>query len=310
MPQHPTSHHRPAPRPRPAAEPPTRQLKITTSASNSTESAAAAKAPDLTVNKVVAGAGAAATSAVLGSYFGATGTVMGAALGSVASTVATVVYQRSLDRTRDTLVARVRLTPGRRTDVAVDPRAEGPVAAVQLPAPRTPADQETVRLSVEPDVAPRLRMPRRRALLWAGATVLVFAIGLLAVTGVEWAKGSTLTTGESGTSVGRVFDGGGAGGAPADEEQDTTPTSEPSDSSDSSDPTGSADSTPQPSDEPSEDATPSDSPESDTTRAPEESRAPGLGNEEGSLDGNGGRDDQRDAPERTRLVPVPPAPGE
>jgi hypothetical protein len=32
---------------------------------------------DLTVNKVVAGAGAAATSAVLGSYFGAMGTVGG-----------------------------------------------------------------------------------------------------------------------------------------------------------------------------------------------------------------------------------------
>ena len=48
------------------------------------------KKRDLTVNKVIAGAGAAATSAVLGSFFGAMGTVAGAALGSVFSAVVTL----------------------------------------------------------------------------------------------------------------------------------------------------------------------------------------------------------------------------
>ena len=37
-------------------------------------------------------------------------------------------------------------------------------------------------------------------------TVGVFLIGLLAVTGVELVKGSTLARGETGTSVGRVVD--------------------------------------------------------------------------------------------------------
>ena len=74
--------------------------------------------PDLTVNKVIAGAGAAATSAVAGSFFGAAGTVLGAALGSVVSIIATTIYQHSLDRTRDTVKARIKLPGGRTVDVA------------------------------------------------------------------------------------------------------------------------------------------------------------------------------------------------
>jgi hypothetical protein len=199
MPQQPTV-------PRPAAD----------RASPEPEQTTPAKGMDLTVNKVLAGAGAAVTSAVLGSYFGATGTVAGAALGSVASTVATTLYQHSLDRTRDTLVARVRLTRGRRTDLS-----DAPTVQLTVPQPRVSpdsSDQATTVLRVEPTspdssdqattqlrVEPALRMPRRRIWLLVGGTVLVFAIGLLVVTGLEWAKGSSLTTGQPGTSVGRVL---------------------------------------------------------------------------------------------------------
>lgn len=146
------------------------------------EVTAPSRAPDLTVNKVIAGAGAAATAAVLGSYLGAAGTVAGAAIGSVASTVATTLYQRSLDRTRDTVVARIR-----------------PV----VPGQRGAADAETVVLAPVPPP----RRPWRRAV--AGA-VVVFVLGLLAVTGLEWANGSSLTTGQTGTSVGRVVTPGAA----------------------------------------------------------------------------------------------------
>ena len=62
---------------------------------------------DLGVNKLIAGAGAAATSAILGSFFGAMGTVTGAAVGSIASTVVTSVYEHSLNRTRSTVAARI-----------------------------------------------------------------------------------------------------------------------------------------------------------------------------------------------------------
>jgi hypothetical protein len=172
------------------------------------------KAPDLTVNKVIAGAGAAATSAVLGSYFGATGTVAGAALGSVASTVATTLYQRSLDRTRDTILARVRITAGRRPDLS-----DRPTVQLTVPQQRLPAEPATTQLQVEPV----LRRPRR-FWLWAGATVLVFVIGLLVVTGLEWAKGSSLTTGTPGTSVGRVLTP--PSGGHDEDREGTEPTSE------------------------------------------------------------------------------------
>jgi len=209
-------------------------------ATRETEVAASAKAPDLTVNKVLAGAGAAVTSALLGSYFGATGTVAGAALGSVASTVATTLYQRSLDRTRDTILARVRVTAGRRTDLS-----DQPTVRLEVPAQRGPVEQETTVLRTEPV----LRRPNR-FWMWAGATVLVFVVGLLVVTGLEWAKGSSLTTGTPGTSVGRVLTPGADGpGAPAAVE----PTTEPEPTSER--PAPSAERTAEP--EPSAEAPPS-----------------------------------------------------
>jgi hypothetical protein len=114
---------------------------------------------------------AAATSAVLGSYFGAIGTVGGAAAGAAATTITTTLYQRSLERTRDTVKARVAR------------KSEGTVA--RGPRPRIP------------------RHPSVAVLL--GGTVLIFAVGLAVVTAVEWVKGSPLSGGDSGTSVGRVI---------------------------------------------------------------------------------------------------------
>jgi len=168
--------------------------------------------PDLSVNKVIAGAGAAATSAVVGSFFGAAGTVLGAALGSVVSMIATTIYQHSLDRTRDTVKARIKLPGGRTVDVA---------GKVEVPAPRVAAagetgrarvyvtptgltDQPTAVLSAVSPASPA--RPRRRWVVRTALTVGVFLIGLLAVTGVELLKGSTLARGETGTSVGRVVD--------------------------------------------------------------------------------------------------------
>ena len=225
MPQQPTV-------PRPAAD----------STSTEPDSTVPAKAADLTINKVLAGAGAAVTSAVLGSYFGATGTVAGAAFGSVASTVATTLYQRSLDRTRDAVVARVKLRPGRQTDLSDAPTVQLSVPRQRV-SPDSP-DAETTQLHVEPI----LRNPRR-VWLWVGATVLVFVIGLLVVTGLEWAKGSSLTTGTPGTSVGRVLTPGGD----HEQQRDTTeptseqpaPSAEPTrESEPTDDPTRSAEPTP------------------------------------------------------------------
>jgi hypothetical protein len=138
--------------------------------------------------------------------------VLGAALGSVVSMIATTIYQHSLDRTRDTVKARIKLPGGRTVDVT---------GTVEVPAPRVAAtgetgrarvyvtptgltDQPTAVLSAVSPASPA--RPPRRWVVPAALTVGVFLIGLLAVTGVELLKGSTLSRGETGTSVGRVVD--------------------------------------------------------------------------------------------------------
>ena len=185
---------------------------------------------DLTVSKVVAGAGAAAASAILGSFFGALGTVTGAAAGAVFSSVVTEVMQRSLDKTRDTVKARIKLPGGRSVDVAG--RTEVPAPPVSASGETgtarvyvTPGDRPTEVMSAVPSAAgttsgattkvaatgrPR---SRRRLLVMTGFAVLVFAIGMLAITGIELVKGSPLNTSSSttqrsgGTSLGSVLGG-------------------------------------------------------------------------------------------------------
>ena len=174
------------------------------------------KKRDLTVNKVIAGAGAAATSAVLGSFFGAMGTVAGAALGSVFSAIVTSVMQHSLDKTRDTVKARVKLPGGRTvkvastTEVPAPPAGDGSTTRVFV----TPGDQATEVISAVPAVDAGLPKSRRRLLVMTGFTVVVFAIGMLAITGLELVKGSPLNTSSSstsqrpgGTSLGSVLGG-------------------------------------------------------------------------------------------------------
>jgi hypothetical protein len=126
--------------------------------------------------------------------------------------IATTIYLHSLDRTRDTVRARVKLPGGRTVDVAgkVEVPAPGVAAANQTGQPRvyvTPTgvtDQPTAPLPAISVASPA--RPRQRWVVPAALTVGVFLLGLLAVTGVELLKGSTLARGETGTSVGRVVD--------------------------------------------------------------------------------------------------------
>ncbi|MBW0118058.1 hypothetical protein I4J48_22740, partial [Pseudonocardia sp. KRD-169] len=146
---------------------------------------------------------------------------------------ATTLYQRSLDRTRDTVVARIR-----------------PV----VPAQRGSEGADTVIIAPVPP-------PRRR---WRRAVVgalVVFVLGLAAVTGLEWANGSSLTTDETGTSVSRVI-------AP-EAAPDTTPTDTTEDSDGSSDSSSDEDLTPS-----SEDDGGSGTADPSATPEPTESDAP------------------------------------
>jgi hypothetical protein len=123
--------------------------------------------PPLSTSKVIAGGMAAATSAVLGSYFGVFGTVGGAAAGSIATTVSTTLYQRSIERTPDTLRTRARWSTDRH-----DPS----------PAPAT-----------GPSVTGRRRhRPRHPILTLVVATFGLFVVGMALLTGIEWINGGSV----------------------------------------------------------------------------------------------------------------------
>jgi len=189
-------------------------------------SGAAAKA-GLTVSKVVAGAGAAATTAVAGSVFGADGTVVGAAVGSIVSAVATATYERSLDQTRKMVTTRVR-RGGQDAEVTQVMSAEALAAEVTQVIPvQRPATGAHPAGSIAPAVPPRPRRTRWPVL--AGATVLIFAVGMLLVTGIEFFTGGpVLSSNQSGTSVGTLLkEGPGAQSAPTTEE--ATPTASATD---------------------------------------------------------------------------------
>ena len=206
---------------------------VAMSGANTVAAAPESKKRDLSVNKLIAGAGAAATSAVLGSFFGALGTVGGAALGSVFSAIVTWVMQRSLDKTRDTVKARVKIPGGDTVKVASTTEVPAPRGASDGSTTRvfvTPGDQATEVISAVPAVDAGPPKSRRRLLVMTGFTVVVFAIGMLVITGIELVKGSPLNTSSStsqrsgGTSLGSVL--GGSNSASTETSTKSTTTSE------------------------------------------------------------------------------------
>lgn len=127
--------------------------------------------------QVLTGGLAAITAALLGSTLGVAGTVLGAGVASVVTTIAAAAYARSIQHTR----ARVRLAQGRVAGRADEPEPDGGTESGE--------DQEQSR---------RLSRP---ALIVA--TVLTFALGMLAITGFEWISGHRVSGGQ-GTTIGGI----------------------------------------------------------------------------------------------------------
>jgi len=138
-----------------------------------------ARIADLKVSRVAATALAAVTTALLGSMLGAEGTLIGAAAASVVTTVATSVYQTSLERSRE----RVR-------SLAHRTRPAHPAADAEQPQPSGAE-------------------PSRRSATWRWVGVVVgaiggFALAMLVITGIEWARGETIGDNGKGTTIGQV----------------------------------------------------------------------------------------------------------
>lgn len=140
----------------------------------------------LSLPQIMAGALAAATAAILGSFLGVIGTIGGAAAASVISTVGAALYQRSLERTRDAVKSRlvVNQVAGSKIATAVakatgsapvapprNGRPQGPMA----PAPMSPPYGAPMpgRPGPMPPGAPTQRMPggQQQQLRTGGRTV-------------------------------------------------------------------------------------------------------------------------------------------
>jgi hypothetical protein len=130
----------------------------------------------LSVSKVLAGSLAAATSAVCGSYFGVLGTVGGAAAGSLVSALSAEAYQRLFEHTGH----RLRSPSG-----GMAPSAPARGTAGAAPVQRAGGGRVVRRMLI--------------------GTLVIFALAMGLVSGLEAAKGSPLSGGQHGTSIGRVL---------------------------------------------------------------------------------------------------------
>lgn len=121
------------------------------------ETTTKASATGLTLPQIIAGALAAATAAILGSFLGVIGTIGGAAAASVISTVGSALYQKSLERTRDAVKSRLVVNAMTGTKVA---RAAGRGAAPQAgPQPHGPRPGMPPRPGVPGQPGPMMSPP-------------------------------------------------------------------------------------------------------------------------------------------------------
>lgn len=153
----------------------------------------APRATDLQLSRVAAAALAAVTTALLASRLGAEGTLIGAAGASVITTVATSLYQASLERSRE----RVR-------SLAHRTRPSHPASLATLPAEDSPPAGDQLRDNAK---QPSTRSGRSAAWRWAGVVVAAlggFALAMMVITGFEWASGKTVGGNGKGTTIGQV----------------------------------------------------------------------------------------------------------
>jgi hypothetical protein len=187
---------------------------------------------------IIAGALASLSAAVVASYFGVAGTLIGAAVVSVVSSLAAALYAGLIGRgqglVQRTATTVLRTSPDRTgvdsaADRTRDHPSQGTTGAPTAAEARAPGGAPT--LGETPALYEGgIRWPRRRSVVVVGAAVLIFAIAMGAVSGIEAAIKEPIATalgvrdkGQARTSVGVAVDR--AGGS-----ETTRPTSPPSSS--------------------------------------------------------------------------------
>lgn len=179
------------------------------------------------ISQVLAGALAAVTAALVGSTMGVAGTVVGAGLASVISTLGGALYLRSIQRTGDSVRSVRAKVVGRSGGATVLVARDDPEAAPgeEVSAETEPADQAgPAERGVSDDRPPMGR--RRRWPVLVVTTIAAFALGMVAITGVEWLRGEPLSGG-SGTTFGSIVAPHQSSDDPADPTTTTDPTTTP-----------------------------------------------------------------------------------
>ncbi|MFC5064022.1 hypothetical protein [Actinomycetospora atypica] len=191
----PTPGHPSRERPPPAPAPPDRAGPTTALDAPTVRHAAVPTSPPappargggLSTVRVTGQALAATTTAAAGGLLGgAAGTVAGAAVASMVTTVGEALYQRSLERTRDHVRTRI---DARRPRPTVPP----------------PPDEAPTRVLGAAGAPAGSSFPRARIAVLVATAIVIFLIAMVVVTGIERVKGSPLSGGPAGTSVGEVF---------------------------------------------------------------------------------------------------------
>jgi len=256
--------------------------------------------------QILGGALAAATAATIGSTLGTAGTIIGAALASVIGGVGGTLYAAGIDRGGRGAWTAMRKgyarivsdkpddqdAPNPGTPAAAEPpetehddprHDDEPTKATVLigmaaaaksaenPGPQASTDSAGGKAE---STGPRQQRPSRKRLIWAiggsvAAAALIFVIAFAAITGVELAKGSSLSGGK-GTTVSHIVNPSRASSSPTPK-----PTKKPSATSSpipAPTPSDSGQPAPQPSDtatsEPTATDQPSDTPSPDQPTEP------------------------------------------
>ncbi len=250
---------------------------------------------ELNIGRLAAGALAAVTAAALCSRLGVAGTLVGTGVISLVSGAASVIYQRSLERTR-TVVSSTRqkitdngLSMTRVLRVDHDPAghhqpgtADQPTEQFAVPTEESDAAAEAEQTGprgVWASLRSYLHSPRRRWVIAGAGALLTFVVALGAVAGLELLRGESLSGQAHGTTVGAIFGGGGASHhhpAPAHPAPTTSSSTTPSPSAPGAPshstapkaPAPTATTSPKPTQSPSSSTTPSPSGQAPTTTAP------------------------------------------
>jgi len=176
---------------------------------------------DISLPKLLAGALAAVTTAVVGSQLGVAGTIIGAAFASVVGAVASSLYTVGLDRTHRGVAQAIRRGYERVRGTSTDEADAPATAAIGLAEP------------AGPDVATTATRKRvlRNALVATGA---ILGVTIVAITAWELGVGYSLD-GSKGTTVSQVVRPEPARTTPA-----TTPSATPTATATSATPTPTA----------------------------------------------------------------------